>query len=161
MEKNCDQRNFNAILLSCSCPYLLMVLNAHADGVDQNGDHDASVEVFALHDSPQLHACVVPQFLASLLRITSHMFACTFLALLALLFVTRTNPIPVRFFQSSLLCFILCIAKRSHPISWRQSRGALRATVCGRGGSEGHGWGMVWLIMMGTRRTWKGVHEAG
>lgn len=30
-----------------------MVLNAHADSVDKNGDHDAPAEVFALHDAPE------------------------------------------------------------------------------------------------------------
>lgn len=34
--------------------HLLMVLNAHAERVDQDGDHDAPVEVLALHDPLQL-----------------------------------------------------------------------------------------------------------
>lgn len=34
--------------------HLLVVLDAHAEGVDQDGDHDAPVEVLALHDPLQL-----------------------------------------------------------------------------------------------------------
>lgn len=29
------------------------MLDAHADGVDEDGDHDAPAEVFALHDAPE------------------------------------------------------------------------------------------------------------
>lgn len=116
-----------------------MVLDAHADGVDQYGDHDASVEVLALHNSPQLHPRVVPQLLASLLRTTSPMFLCTLLAFLALLVATRMHPLPVRFLHRSLLCLILCGANWSHPISERQGCGTLRAAVGRVCGSEGHG----------------------
>lgn len=116
-----------------------MVLDAHADGVDQYGDHDASVEVLALHNSPQLHPRVVPQLLASLLRTTSPMFLCTLLAFLALLVATRMYPLPVRFLHRSLLCLILCGANWSHPISERQGCGTLRAAVGRVCGSEGHG----------------------
>lgn len=40
--------------------HLFMVLDAHADSVDQDSDHDASVEVLALHDAPQLDAHLHP-----------------------------------------------------------------------------------------------------
>lgn len=38
-------------------PYLLVVFDAHADGIYQNGDHDASVEVLAFYNAPQLLPC--------------------------------------------------------------------------------------------------------
>lgn len=38
-----------------------MVLNAHAEGVDEDGDHDPAVEVFALHDPLELGAKRLPQ----------------------------------------------------------------------------------------------------
>lgn len=38
-----------------------MVLNAHAQRVDENGDHNAPVEVLALHDPLQLAAKSLPQ----------------------------------------------------------------------------------------------------
>lgn len=31
-------------------PYLLVVLDAHAEGVDQDGDHDPPAEVLAVHN---------------------------------------------------------------------------------------------------------------
>ncbi len=120
--------------------YLLVVLDPHADGVDQDGDHDASVEVLALHNSPQLPPRFVPQLLASLLRTTAPMSPCTLLAFLALLLTTRAYPLPVRLLHSSVLCFIVyCAANWSHPISERQGCGTLRAAVGGRSGAEGHG----------------------
>lgn len=41
-----------------------MVLDAHADGVDEDCDHDAPAEVLALHDAPQLPPHVLPHLLA-------------------------------------------------------------------------------------------------
>lgn len=35
-------------------PHLLVVFYAHAERVNEDGDHDASVKVFTLHDPPQL-----------------------------------------------------------------------------------------------------------
>lgn len=35
-------------------PHLLVIFYAHAERVDEDGDHDASVKVFTLHDPPQL-----------------------------------------------------------------------------------------------------------
>lgn len=43
---------------------LLMMLYAHADGVDEDGHHDSSVEVFALHDAPQFDPHLHPQLSA-------------------------------------------------------------------------------------------------
>lgn len=119
--------------------YLLVVLDAHTDGVDQDGDHDASVEVLALHDSPQLHPRVVPQLPATDLGTTSPMSPCPILAFLSILLISRMNPLPVRFLHSSLLCLIIRTANRSHSIVERQGSGTLRATVGGRGRGEGHG----------------------
>lgn len=139
---------------SCSCLYLFVVLDPHADGVDQDGDHDASVEVLALHDSPQLPPRLAPQVLASLLRTTAPMSPCTHLAFLALLLTTRMYPLPVRLLHSSLLCLIVyCTANWSRSISEGQGCGTLTAAVGGRGGAEGHGFsrcGMVRFIMVGT-----------
>lgn len=45
-------------------PHLVVVLDAHADGVDEDGDHDAPAEVLALHDAPQLPPHVLPHLLA-------------------------------------------------------------------------------------------------
>ena len=80
-----------------------MVLDAHTDGVDEDSDHDASVEVFALHDSPKLPRDVMPDLLASLLSATALLFLCTFLAFIALLLGVRVRPLPVRFLHSPLL----------------------------------------------------------
>lgn len=41
--------------------YLLVVFYAHADCVDEDGDHDASAEVFTLHDRPQFDSHLHPQ----------------------------------------------------------------------------------------------------
>lgn len=40
--------------------YLVMMLDAHADGVDEDGDHDAPAEVLALHDAPQFPPHILP-----------------------------------------------------------------------------------------------------
>lgn len=142
-----------------SQPYLLVVLDAHADGVDQNGDHDASVKVLALHDAPQFHPDLVPQLLASLLRTTTGV--CTFMALFVLPFSTGLYTIPVWFLHSSLFGFVTrCIANWSHPIRERQRCRALRAAICGGGSSEGHrlsGRSMAWFVVMGT---WRALQDA-
>lgn len=96
--------------------YLLMVFDAHADGVDQYGDHDASVEILALHNSPQLHLCVVPDLHALLLRTTPPMFFCNILVFFAPLLAARMC-LPINLVHRSLLCFILCSTNGSHLIS--------------------------------------------
>lgn len=111
-------------------PYLLVVLYAHADGVDENGDHDASVEVFALHDLPQLGPRVVPNARAWLPAAAP---------VLALLFATRTAPLPICLLHSSIFCLVLLGANRPHSVGERQGRGALGTAVADRGGGEGHG----------------------
>lgn len=45
-------------------PHLVVVLDAHADGVDEDCNHDAPAEVLALHDAPQLPPHVLPHLLA-------------------------------------------------------------------------------------------------
>lgn len=42
------------------CNYLVVVLDAHADGIDKDGDHNPSVEILALHDTPKLHSHFIP-----------------------------------------------------------------------------------------------------
>lgn len=117
-----------------SSGYLLVVLDAHADGVDQDGDHDASVEVLALHDPPQLRPDAVPQLLASLLWTAPPV---------ALLLLTA-----VRFLHRSLLRFVFPrAASRSHAVGERQGGGTLRAAG---GGAEGRGRGVVGFIPVGT-----------
>lgn len=108
-----------------SRPYLLVVLDAQADGVYQDGDHDASVEVFAFHDAPQLHPHFVPQPLASLPGTTSSVGPCAVLACPASLFTPGRPPLLVRFLHSSFLCLVF----RRNPIG---ERGALGAAVSGR-----------------------------
>lgn len=66
--------------------YLLMVLDAHADGVDQDGYHDASVEVFALYDAPQLNPDLTPNVFACFLWITAYTALFTVVILLAFFF---------------------------------------------------------------------------
>lgn len=44
----------SACLLPPRSPHLLVVLDAHAESIDQDGDHDAPVEVFTLHNPFQL-----------------------------------------------------------------------------------------------------------
>lgn len=41
--------------------YLVVVLDAHADRIDKDGDHNPSVEVLALHDTPELHTHFIPK----------------------------------------------------------------------------------------------------
>lgn len=36
------------------------MLDAHADGVDENGDHNAPAEVLALHDTPKSPPHTIP-----------------------------------------------------------------------------------------------------
>lgn len=119
--------------------YLLVVLYAHADGVDENRDHDASVEVFALHDLPQLHPRVVPNVRAWL-PAAAPLLPPALLTLLALVFATRTAPLLICLLHSSVFCFVLLGANRTHPVGERQGRGTLGAAVAARGGGEGHGW---------------------
>lgn len=119
--------------------YLLMVLYAHADGVDQNRDHDASVEVFALHNLPQLHPGAVPNVLACSPGAAGPVLLGTFLSLLTLLFATGTNPIPIGLLHSSIVCFILFGANRTDSVGERKGCGTLGAAVADRGGGEGHG----------------------
>jgi len=37
-----------------------MVLDAHADCIDEDGDHNPSVEVLAFDDTPKLHSHFIP-----------------------------------------------------------------------------------------------------
>lgn len=103
--------------------YLLVVLDAHADGVDENSNHDASVEILALHDGPQLHPGVVPQLPTALLRTTSPMSLCFILVFLVLLF---------HLLHRALL--VLCAGATTHrprSVSEGQGFSALRAGVRG------------------------------
>ena len=47
-------------LANADAPYLLVVLDAHAESIDKDGDHNPSVEVFTLHDPFQLFPEVSP-----------------------------------------------------------------------------------------------------
>lgn len=40
--------------------YLVMMLDAHADGVDKNSDHNTPAEVLALHDAPKFFSHLSP-----------------------------------------------------------------------------------------------------
>lgn len=93
-----------------------MVLYAHADGIDENCDHDASVEVFALHDLPQLQPGAVANVLACYPRAAAPVVLVALPSLPALLFVTGTNPLPIGLLHGSIVCFILFCANRTDSI---------------------------------------------
>lgn len=40
--------------------YLVMMLDAHTDGVDKNSDHNTPAEVLALHNAPKFPPHIVP-----------------------------------------------------------------------------------------------------
>lgn len=40
--------------------YLVMMLNAHTDGVDKNSDHNTPAEVLALHNAPKFPSHIIP-----------------------------------------------------------------------------------------------------
>lgn len=128
-----------------------MVLDAHADGVDEDGDHDASVEVLALHDAPQLQPHLMPQLLAAL-RGTAFP-AASLPAFLALLLPARLAVLPVRLLHGSLLCFVVGPTPGwPRPVGQRQRHGAVRTAVGGRGDGEVRR-SVVGFIMVGARST--------
>lgn len=119
--------------------YLLVVLYAHADGINEDCDHDASVKVFALHDLPELHPGAVPNVLACSPGAAAPVVPGALPSLLALLFVTGTNPLPIGLLHSSIVCFVLFGANWTDSIGERKGRGTLGAAVSDGGGGEGHG----------------------
>lgn len=40
--------------------YLVMMLDAHTDGIDENSDHNAPAEVLALYNAPQFPPHIIP-----------------------------------------------------------------------------------------------------
>lgn len=43
--------------------YLVMVLDAHTDGVNKDSDHNAPAEVLALHNAPKFPPHIIPNVL--------------------------------------------------------------------------------------------------
>lgn len=116
-----------------------MVLNPHADGVDKDGHHDASVKVLALYDAPQLLPRVLPKFFASFLWTTSYMVLGTFRVFFVLVFGSLFLFILiVGFVHGFLLCFIASDTDGSHSVSTFQCCSTLRTTVSLRGSGQGY-----------------------
>ena len=126
--------------------YLLVVFDAHADGVDEDGDHDASVEVLALHDAPELHPDLVPQPLAPPPGVAPPAF-------LPLSPAAASVPLPVRLLYLRLPRRLI---GRSAVAGPRSSSGAERH---GHGHVKCHwlGWGhMVGFVVVWAIGGWEG-----
>lgn len=79
----------------CGWNYLVMVLDAHADCIDEDGDHNPSIEVLAFNYTPKLHSYFTPNIftfpktsgfpLRQVLRVIVHLLAQAVLIPVALL----------------------------------------------------------------------------
>lgn len=116
-----------------------MMLNPHADGVDKDGHHDASVKVFALYDAPQLLPRVLPKFFALFLWTASYTVLGTFQGFFVLVFSSLFLFIlTVGFVHGFLLCFIASDTDSSHSVFKFQCCSTLRTTVYLRGSGQGY-----------------------
>lgn len=93
--------------------YLVMMLDAHADGVNEDGDHDPPAEVLALHDAPKFFPRAAPEIsaatkacpprplpLVSLLLQVVFLFVCFVDGIIFIFFVIRRVPhVPRAFFK--------------------------------------------------------------
>lgn len=92
--------------------YLVMMLDAHADSVDENSDHNAPAEVLALHNAPEFPSHIIPNVFkmskTGLLPLFTFTFHLTVLLLARLFYCIFLIFLPVRRVAHSPCPFFQC-----------------------------------------------------
>lgn len=113
--------------------YLVVVLDAHADCIDKDGDHNPSVEVLALHDTPKFHSHFIPKVFT--FHQTGAFALLHFSGVLLIPPLIQGVHIPV---TPSILP-IGRVVRRPRSLFDRQGRGTLRAFLRIWSDREGNG----------------------
>lgn len=114
-----------------------MVLDAHADCIDEDGDHNPSVEVLAFNDTPKLHSYFIPDVF-TFPETGAFILQRVLGILVPPLF--QVAVIPVGLLQRTLLFLpIGRMPRRPLPLLERQSCGTLWTLLWVWGDGEGDG----------------------
>lgn len=125
-----------------------MMLNAHADSVDKNCNHNALAEVFALHNSPEFPPHIIP-----------HVFTLSKACPLSLPFsaILLLADLLAHLFYCIILIFLpICRVSRSpRPLCQGTYRAVISVLRNSQTDGIGHWLGtVVWLALMWTVGCW-------